>query len=95
MPNTDAIPKIQNPGNADEVLRMAYDPVTRAIRVNGVTPAGLTALYALVASGAPVNGVTGAGVSPEGSFYYDTAANQYYINTGTIGVPEWRALIQA
>lgn len=56
--------------------------------------AGLTAMAMLTGSGAPVDGVTGANVAPKGTFYQNTDNGQYYVNQGTLAVPEWHILIQ-
>ncbi len=58
-------------------------------------PAGLSPLYVLEGSGAPVDGVTGVGVLPAGGFYRNTDNGQYYTNVGTIGVPAFQLMIQA
>ncbi len=57
-------------------------------------PAGLTPLYVITGAGAPVDGVTGLNVAPQGTFYRDTANGQYYVNDGTAAAPTWSIIIQ-
>lgn len=57
-------------------------------------PSGLTAMGYITGAGAPVDGVTGAGVSPFGSFYLDSMNGQWYTNEGTKAVPAWHLMIQ-
>lgn len=57
-------------------------------------PAGLTPLYLITGAGAPVDGVTGLNVAPQGTLYRNTVNGQYYTNVGTAPAPVWSIIIQ-
>lgn len=46
-------------------------------------------------SGAPTDGVTGAGVTGKGSLYIDATGGEVYINTGTKAAPTWKLITHA
>ena len=56
--------------------------------VPGGTSTG--SLSVITGSGAPTNGVTGAGISPEGGLYLDQTTPDLYLNCGTMGSPVWK-----
>lgn len=58
------------------------------------TPTGLSPVFQISGAGAPVDGVTGLNVAPQGVWYRDTTNGQLYVNEGSAAVPEWHINIQ-
>lgn len=71
-----------------------YGLEDRSEPASSSAPAGLSPMYLLSGVGAPVDGVTGLGVAPQGTFYRNTTNGQYYVNTGTAAAPAWHIVIQ-
>lgn len=54
--------------------------------------AGTNVVRGIRGAGAPVDGVTGAGVVDKGWQYVDTATGNTYVNTGTRAAPVWNGV---
>jgi hypothetical protein len=76
-------------------MRVQYGRTDNVPLIVGSSTPGLVGMSALLGAGAPVDGVTGAGVTDKGVFYRDTVTGFYYENLGTLAVPEWHGVILA
>ncbi len=61
----------------------------------GAAPGAAATIYKLQGAGAPVDGLTGAGVVGVGERYFDTTNKIEYINIGTLAAPVYSGRLAA